>query len=91
MINFDAIEDDYLFGKTFEEQPAKITSAKQKSKSIFTGLQGKPKMKNQFASPANRPVQSGSLLNSQQRGRGQGSFLARRRGEQLFSKSVSSA
>lgn len=40
--NFDAIENIYLFGEQFEAKLAKITSAKQKLKSVFTGLQKKP-------------------------------------------------
>lgn len=36
--NVDARENIYLFGKQFEKKLVKVTSAKQKSKSIFTGL-----------------------------------------------------
>ena len=61
MLSIDAVKNDYLFGEKFEEQLSKITSAKQKSKSIFTGLQRKPKMMNQNASPAKRTVWSGPL------------------------------
>ena len=60
-LNLDAVKNEYLFGEKFEEQLSKITSAKQKSKSIFTGLQRKPKMMNQNASPVNRTVWSGPL------------------------------
>ena len=42
MLNLDAIGNEYLFGEKFEEQLSKTTTAKQKSKSIFTGLQSKP-------------------------------------------------
>ena len=38
MSNLDAIDNDYLFGEKFEEELSKITSTKQKSKPIFTGL-----------------------------------------------------
>ena len=55
MLNLDAIDNDYLFGEKFEEQLPKITSAKQKSKSIFTGLQRKPDMMSQFVNPVNHP------------------------------------
>ena len=70
VLNLDAIDNDYLFGETFEEQLSKATTEKQKSKSIFTGLQRKPNMMNQFVNPVNQPFWSGSLPNSQQRGRG---------------------
>ena len=36
--NVDARENIYLFGKQFEKKLIKVTSANQKSKSIFTGL-----------------------------------------------------
>ena len=91
MLNLDAIDNDYLFGEKFEEQLPKITSAKQKSKSVFTGLQRKPDMMSQFVNPVNQPFRSGPLPNSQHRGRGQGfSFARGRRGNQLLSMSVSS-
>ena len=59
MLNLDATDNDYLFGEKFEEQLSKITSAKQKSKAIFTGLQRKPNMMNQFVNPVNQPFRSG--------------------------------
>ena len=91
VLNLDAIDNDYLFGETFEVQLSKTTTEKQKSKSIFTGLQRKPNMMNQFVNPANQPFRSGPLPNSQQRGRGRGFLFARgRRGKQLLSMSVSS-
>ena len=91
MLDSDATDNDYLFGEKFEEQLSKITSAKQKSKAIFTGLQRKPNMMNQFVNPVNQPFRSGPLPNSQQRDRGQGFLFARgRRGKQLLSMSVSS-
>ena len=55
MLNLDAIDNDYLFAEKFEEQLSKITSAEQKSKSIFTVLQRKPSMMNQFVNPVNEP------------------------------------
>ena len=64
-----------LFGEKFEEQLSKITSAKQKSKSIFTRLQRKPNMMNQLVNPVIQSFRSGPLLNSQQRGRGEASYL----------------
>ena len=75
MLNIDAIDNVCLFGEKFEEQLPKITSAKQKSKSIFTGLQRKPNMMNQFVNPVNQPFQSGPLPNRQQRDRGEASYL----------------
>ena len=36
--NVDARENIYLSGKQFEKKLVKVTSTKQKSKSIFTGL-----------------------------------------------------
>ena len=54
MLNLDAIDNDYLFGEKFEEQLSKITSAKQKSKSIFTGPQGKLNTMNQFVNAVNQ-------------------------------------
>ena len=91
MLNLDAIDNDYLFGEKFEEQLSKITSVKQKSKAIFTGLQRKPNMMNQFVNPVNQPFRSDPLPNSQQRGKGRGFLFARgRRGKQLRSMSVSS-
>ena len=91
MLNLDAIDNDYLFAEKFEVQLSKITSAKQKSKSIFTGLQRKPSMMNQFVNPVNEPFRSDPLPNSQQRGMGRGFLFARgRRGKQLPSMSVSS-
>ena len=90
-LDLDATDNGYLFGEKFEEQLSKITSAKQKSKAIFTGLQRKPNMMNQFVNPVNQPFRSGPLPNSQQRGRGRGFLFARgRRGKQLLSMSVSS-
>ena len=38
-LDLDDMENPYLFGEKFDEKLIKITSAKQKSKSIFTGLQ----------------------------------------------------
>ena len=75
MLNLEAIDNDYLFGEKFEEQLSKITSAKQKSKSIFTGLQGKPNMMNQFVNTVNQPFRSGPLLNSQREVGGESSYL----------------
>ena len=91
MLNLHAIDNDYLFREKFEEQLWKTTTAKQKSRSIFTGLQKNPNMINQFVNPVNHPFRSGPLPNSQQRGRGRGFLFARgRRGKQLLSKPVSS-
>ena len=36
-LELDAIENEYLFGGKFEEKLSKITTAKQKPKTIFTG------------------------------------------------------
>ena len=92
MLNLDAIDNGYLFGEKREEQLSKITSAKQKSKLIFTGLQRKPNMINQFVNPVNQSFRSCSLPNSQQRGSDRGSLFARGgRVKQLLSMSVSSA
>ena len=91
MLNLDAIDNDYLFREKLEEQLSKITSAKQKSKSTFTGLQRKPNMINQFVNPVNQPFWSGPLPNNHKRGRGRDFLFARgRRGKQLLSMSVSS-
>ena len=38
-LELDATENEYLFGDKFEEKLSKITTAKQKPKTIFTGLQ----------------------------------------------------
>ena len=38
----DNIGFPYLFGGKFEEKLIKVTTAKQKSKAFFTGLQSKP-------------------------------------------------
>ena len=38
-LELDGIENKYLFGEKFEEKLSKVTTAKQKSKAIFTGLQ----------------------------------------------------
>ena len=38
-LELDAIENEYLFGDKFEENLSKITTSKQKPKTIFTGLQ----------------------------------------------------
>ena len=38
-LELDGIENKYLFGERFEKKPSKITTAKKKSKKVFTGLQ----------------------------------------------------
>ena len=38
-LELDGIKNKYLFGENFKEKLSKITTAKQKSKTIFTGLQ----------------------------------------------------
>ena len=77
MLNLDVVENGYLFGQNFDEQLSKIASAKQKSKSIFTGLQSKPNQ-----TPYPQPTKR----------QGRGFLFARGgRGKQLFLKSVSSA
>ena len=63
MLNLD---NDYLFGEKFEEQLSKITTAKQKSKPVFTGLQRKPNTMNQFVNLVNHPFSftvSGTVVN----------------------------
>ena len=85
------MDHDYLYGQKLEEQLSKIACAKQKPKSLFTGLQRRPNMINQFVNPVHQPFRSGLLPNSQQIVRGQGVLFARkRRVKQLLSKSVSS-
>ena len=94
-LDLDDMENPYLFGEQFEEKLIKITSVKQKSKSIFTGLlQRKPT----FSSRPNynQPFLSGLLPGNQQvgstSGRGRGFFFsgaAAARGKNLQS-SVSS-
>ena len=41
-LKLDDVNNEYFFGNRFEEKLAKISSVKQKSKSLFTGLQKKP-------------------------------------------------
>ena len=64
-LDLDDVENPYLFGEKFEKKLIKLTSAKQKSKSIFTGLQQK---KTTFSSRlnSNQPFLSGPLLGNQQ-------------------------
>ena len=38
-LKLDGIENEYLFGEKFKEKLSKITTTKQKSKTIFIGLQ----------------------------------------------------
>ena len=73
-------ENPYIFADKFEEKLIKITSAKQKSKSIFTGLQ--QRKLTFFSRPNNnQPFLSGPLPGNQQggstSGRGQGFFFSR--------------
>ena len=77
-LDLDAVENTYLFGEKFEEKLSKITSAKQKSKNIFTGLQKSPTPR---FSGNPQPFRSGPppQLNHQGTGgRGQGASLFQR-------------
>ena len=64
-LELDVIENKYLFGNKFKEKLSKITTAKQKSKAIFTGLQ---KSSTSTFPPSHQPFRAGSLSQSNQRG-----------------------
>ena len=67
-LDLDDMENPYLFGEKFEEKLIKITSAKQKSKSVFTALQQRRKP-TFFSRPNyNQPFLSSPLPENQQRG-----------------------
>ena len=94
MINLDAVENE----EKFEEHFSKITSARQKSKSIFTDLQKKPNIMNllhdEFPSLlflSTSPFDQAPYPKASKEVGGRGvSFARRRGGKQFFSKSVSS-
>ena len=74
------MENPYLFEEKFEEKLIKITSAKQKSTSVFTGLQqrkpifsSRPNYNQPFLSDPLPPNQKGGSKNC----RGQGFFFSR--------------
>ena len=57
-LELDGIENKYLFGEKFEEKLSKITTAKQKSKTIFTGPQ---KSLSSTSPPNHQPFRVGPL------------------------------
>ena len=61
------MENLYLFGAKFEEELIKINSEKQKSKSVFTGLQQR-KQSFSLRPNYNLPFLSGPLPGNQQGG-----------------------
>ena len=65
LLELDGIENKYLFGEKFVEKLSKITTAKQKSKTTFTGLQ---KSSTSTFPPSHQPFRAGSLSQSNQRG-----------------------
>ena len=75
-LDLDDMENPYLFGEKFDEKLIKITSAKQKSKSIFTGLQQR---KPAFSSRPNynQPFLSGPLPGGSTSGRDLRFFFSR--------------
>ena len=79
-LDFDDMENPYLFGEKFDEKSIKVTSAIQKSKSIFIGFQQR---KPAFSLRPNysQPFLSGPLPGNQQggstSGKGRGFFFSR--------------
>ena len=94
-LKLDDVDNEYLYGDSFEEKLIKITSAKQKLKSLFTGFQKKPKFAYSSTSGATNYHQSlfrqGPLPQDNQGGRGPGMFFARgnKRGTSCFSSVTS--
>ena len=79
LLELDGIEYKYLFGVKFKEKLRKITTAKQKSKTILTGLQ---KSSTSAFPPSHKPFRAGPLSQSNQQGapwgRGWGGSLFQR-------------
>ena len=63
-LELDATENEYLFGDKFEEKLSKITTAKQKPKTIFTGLQNSSSSKFR---PCYQPFRAGPLSQNNQK------------------------
>ena len=63
-LELDATENEYLFGDKFEEKLSKITTAKQKPKTIFTGLQNSSSSKFR---PCYQPFRAGPLSQNKQK------------------------
>ena len=57
-LELDAIENEYLLGDKFEEKLSKITTAKQKPKTIFKGPQNSSSSKFR---PCYQPFRAGPL------------------------------
>ena len=79
-------EQEWLFGEKFEEHVSKTATSKQKSKVLFTGLQG-----SSSSSRGQSPFPRGPHT-QRQRGRGRGSFFfarAARGGKKFFANSKS--
>ena len=76
-LELDVIENKYLFGEKFEKKLLNITTAKKKSKVIFTGLQ---KNLTSTFPPSHQPFRAGLLSQSKQLGTPEG----RGRGGSLF-------
>ena len=76
-LDLDDMENPYLFGEKFEEKLIKVTSAIQKSKSIFIGFQQR-KPAFSLRPNYNQPFLSDPLPGNQQggstSGRGRGFF-----------------
>ena len=87
----DDVDNEYLFGDRLQEILTKITSAKQKSKSLFTGLQKKATFAYSSTSGATNyhqsPFRQGVLPQENQGGRERGMFFARgnKKGTSYFS------
>ena len=79
-LDLDGMENPYLFGEKLEEKLIKITSAKQKSKSIITVLQQrKPtfSLRPNYNQPFLSDPWPGNLQGGSTRRRGQGCFFSR--------------
>ena len=63
-LELDATENEYLFGDKFEEKLSKITTAKQKPKTIFTGLLNSSSSKFR---PCYQPFRAGPLSQNKQK------------------------
>ena len=63
-LELDAIENEYLFGDKSEEKLSKITTAKQKPKTIFTGPQNSSSSR---VRPCYQPFRAGLLSQNNQK------------------------
>ena len=85
-LEIDSIDNTYLFGDKFEERLSKVSTAKQKPKSLFTGLHWQKKQD----SMDRQPFRQIPLPQHQQMGTGQRLLFAKaanRRSKSLFEKS----